>query len=285
MSDRAMSEAAAPIGLSGKLRIAARIAMLAGTLLVAVPLHYLVRPFVRRSPLPRWFLAMVARIAGVRVERIGRPVGRDVFFLANHVSWLDIPALAGASGTAFVAKSEIATFPLIGWLCGLNHTVFVRREARLDVAGRIADLGAALEANRSITIFPEGTTTDGLSLLPFKTAMLKVLEPPPEGVMVQPVLLDYGALAPFVGWVGDESGLANAGKILARRGTIPLKVHFLEPFSPADHPGRKAIAAEARKRIEAALTTALGAPPRPFARDVAAVSYAAPEPPTEQPSS
>jgi len=199
-----------------------------------------------------------------------------VFFLSNHVSWIDIPAIAGSTGTAFVAKAEVADVPVIGWLCRLNRTVFVRREARLDVAGQIALLRDALAGNHAVTIFPEGTTTDGLSLLPFKTAMLKVLEPPPPGVMVQPVLLDYGALAPRIGWIGEESGLANAAKILARRGTFPLRLCFLEPFSPEHHPGRKAIAAEARARIEAELAKALGAPPRPFALDIAAVRYVAP---------
>jgi 1-acyl-sn-glycerol-3-phosphate acyltransferase len=113
-----------------------------------------------------------------------------------------------------------------------------------------------------VTVFPEGTTTDGQSLLPFKSAMLKVLEPPPPGVLVQPVLLDYGALAPLIGWVGDERGVDNALKILARPGTFALNVHFLEPFSPADHPGRKAIAGEGRARIAEALDRALGTRPR-----------------------
>jgi 1-acyl-sn-glycerol-3-phosphate acyltransferase len=265
-----------PATLAGRLRVAARLALLGLAILFAVPLYYLSRIVTRRSPMPRLFLKAVARIMGARVEVVGNPLRRDVFFLSNHVSWIDIPAIAGSTGTAFVAKAEVADVPVIGWLCRLNRTVFVRREARLDVAGQIALLRDALAGNHAVTIFPEGTTTDGLSLLPFKTAMLKVLEPPPPGVMVQPVLLDYGALAPRIGWIGEESGLANAAKILARRGTFPLRLCFLEPFSPEHHPGRKAIAAEARARIEAELAKTLGAPPRPFALDIAAVRYVAP---------
>ncbi len=76
-----------------------------------MPLHYLYRIFAYGSPFPKAFLAGAARIAGARVERIGTPLRRDVFFVANHVSWIDILALAGASGTAFVAKEELSRSP------------------------------------------------------------------------------------------------------------------------------------------------------------------------------
>jgi 1-acyl-sn-glycerol-3-phosphate acyltransferase len=265
--------AAPRIGLAESLRIQGRLVAILLALLIAIPLHYLCHAVARRSPMPRLCLGWITRIVGARVRIVGTPLRRDVFLLANHLSWLDIPALAGASGTAFVAKAEVADTPVIGWLARLNRTVFVRREARLGIAGQINALRDAMAENHAIAVFPEGTTTDGRSLLPFKTSMLKVLEPPPPGVMVQPVLLDYGPLAPWIGWVGDEPGLANALRVLARAGSFPLTVHFLEPFSPADFPGRKAIAAEARARIEAALIAALGGPLRSFALPVEAVRY------------
>lgn len=279
--DRALREAAArgestPISLAGWLRFALRLAALLVALLVCVPLHYLYRLFAYGSPLPRLFLGLAARIAGARVERIGVPLRRDVFFVANHVSWIDILALAGASGTAFVAKAELGRAPVVGWLSRLNRTVFVKRENRLGVAEQINALREALQDNWSITVFPEGTTTDGRSLLPFKTSMLSVLEPPPPGVLVQPVLLDYGPVAEEIGWIGDEGGLNNARRVLARKGTFTVRLHFLEPFSPEEFRGRKAIGARARAAIEAALLTTLGEPLRPFAHDVVPVRYHAP---------
>ncbi|MES2493891.1 MAG: lysophospholipid acyltransferase family protein [Pseudomonadota bacterium] len=251
--------AAEPILLAGRARILRRTLLMLLALLVCVPLHFLYRVFAYGSPFPRLFLALVTRIVGVRIRITGTPLRRDVVFVANHVSWIDIPAMAAASGTAFVAKAEVAAVPIVGWLARLNRTVFVKREARLNVAGHINDLREALADNWAVTVFPEGTTTDGQSLLPFKTAMLNVLEPPPPGVLVQPVLLDYGAMAQWAGWAGDETGAANARRILARAGTFMLTLHFLEPFSPIDFPGRKAIAALARQRIEQALTTAFDA--------------------------
>ena len=264
-----------PLTLAGRCRLLLRAAGLLAALIVTVPLHYLWRLLRLASPWPRIFLGWAARLAGARVEAVGTPLRRDVFFTSNHLSWIDILAIAGQSGTAFVAKEELRRAPVVGWLSTLNRTVFVKRENRMDVAAQIDLLRAALERKWSVTVFPEGTTTDGQSLLPFKTPMLRVLEPPPPGVRVQPVLVDYGAVAEEIGWVGAETGLDNARRLLARRGSFPLRVHFLEPFAPIDFAGRKAIAAESRRRIEAALLATLGKPLRAFAYDVAPVRYAA----------
>ena len=266
-----------PISFLGWLRIITRASLLAVLITVMVPMHYLFRIFAYGSPFPMWFLRFAARISGARVKVHGTHLKRDVFYIANHVSWLDILSLAGACGTAFVAKAELARAPLVGWLAKMNRTVFVKREERMSVANQINSLKEALADNWSVTVFPEGTTTDGQSLLPFKTSMLSVLEPPPPGVMVQPVLIDYGPMAEWIGWIGEEGGLNNAKRVLARKGTFPLHIHFLEPFSPVDFRGRKAIGNEGRKRIEEALLDALGKPLRDFAHDVPPIRYEADE--------
>lgn len=271
-----------PISVAGWLRLTVRALALAALLIVFVPLHYAYRLFAYGSPFPMLFLRYSARICGARVKVEGTHLKRDVFYIANHISWMDILAMAGACGTAFVAKAELAQAPLVGWLASLNRTVFVKRENRMGVAEQINALKEALEDNWAVTVFPEGTTTDGQSLLPFKSSMLSVLEPPPPGVLVQPVFLDYGAVAEWIGWIGEEGGLNNAKRVLARRGTFELRITFLEPFSPEDHRGRKAISLEARRMIEEALCEALGKPLRPFAHDVAPVRYSAQK--TPQPS-
>ncbi|WP_422062018.1 lysophospholipid acyltransferase family protein [Sphingopyxis sp.] len=271
----------APISLRGKARILWRVLLLLLSLIMLVPLHYLYRIVSYGSPFPKLFLFLAARIVGARVVKHGTPLRREVFFISNHVNWVDILSLAGASGTAFVAKAELGDVPVIGWLCRLNRTVFVSREDRGGVADQINRLREALADNWSVTVFPEGTTTDGQSLLPFKTSMMQVLEPPPPSVLVQPVMLDYGPIAEWIGWIGVEAGIDNAKRILARPGTFRLHIHFLEPFHPRDFPGRKAITAEARRRIEDALVRALGRPLRPFPHDVAPVRY---EAQSEQPT-
>lgn len=234
------------------IRIAVRLVALVAALLFALPLHLLWRVLRLPSPWPKLFLGSVGWIIGARRRTIGSPLKRDVVFVSNHLSWMDIPILAGRNGSAFVAKAEARDLPLVGWLCTLNGTIFVRRENRMAVADQINELRDALAETWAITIFPEGTTGDGVALLPFKAALLAVLDPPPPGVLVQPVRIDYGDATAELAWVGDEPGQSHAARVLRRRGSFTATLHFCDPFDPRDYPGRKAIAAEARARIAAA---------------------------------
>lgn len=268
ISPQARAAAAAgtppPLSWVAFVRLWTRIILLALLLILMVPPHYLWRILHISSPWPRYYLGTAARVCGARVKVRGTALRRDAFYISNHVSWVDILAIAGASGTAFVAKAEIRDAPVVGWLATLNRTVFVEREDRLGVAEQINRLRDALAETWSVTVFPEGTTTDGRSLFPFKTPMLKVLEPPPPGILVQPVLLDYGPVSEEIAWIGEESGRNNAVRLLARPGTFRVTVTFLEPFHPRDFTGRKAIAAESRRRIEEALVATIGRPLVPF---------------------
>jgi len=253
-------------------------------LIPLVALHYLWRTWGLLSPWPRRFLGWTGWIAGARTEVLGTPVRRDVVFISNHVSWIDILVIAGASGSAFVAKAEIRAAPVVGWLSTLNRTVFVARDDRNGVGEQIDRLRVALADTWAVTIFPEGTTDDGRSLLPFKSSLLKILEPPPTGVVVQPLLLDYGAVGPEIAWLGNESGQHNALRVLARPGSFRVGVTFLNPFDPALPGGRKAIAAEARSRIGAALAAVTGEPLRRFVGHDAWAKGSVSENPLDSPS-
>lgn len=241
----------------GYVRFAIRIFAMVIACLVCVPLYYVWRLLRLPNPWPRLFLKSIGYICGARVTTIGTPIRRDVFYIANHLSWLDIPIIGGRSGSAFVAKAEIASWPFIGWMCSLNNTVFVSRADRLGVAQQINLLRDAMAETWSVTVFPESTTTDGLTLLPFKSPLLQVLEPPPPGVLVQPVFIDYGAAGRDISWIGEESAQLNAWRLFTRRGSFRVTVHFLDPFDPHDHRGRKAIAAESRRRIAEQLSATL----------------------------
>lgn len=234
------------------LRLSLRILAMAAALTVCLPLHYLWKLGGRPSPWPRRFLGWVARSAGMRVRVVGTPLERDVLFLANHLSWLDILVLAGASGTAFVSKAEVAEVPVVGWLAGLNNTVFVARSERSGVRGQADALRRALASGQPVALFPEGTTDGGPDILPFRASLLAALFPPLPGVLVQPVAIDYGAAADELAWVGEEPGLDNVRKVLSRRGTVPVTLHFLAPVDPASG-DRKALARASRDEIVEAL--------------------------------
>ncbi len=237
------------------LRLAFRVALMAGALIVCLPLHYIWKLATGRSPWPRRFLFWVGRSAGMRTRIVGRPLPDHVLFVSNHESWLDILLLAGATGTAFVAKAEVAEWPVIGWLAGLNDSVFVAREERRGVRGQADALRNALAAGRPVALFPEGTTDGGTQVLPFRPSLLAALYPPLPGVRVQPVAIDYGEAAEFIAWVGVETAAANAKKVVSRPGIVPVTISFLEPIDPAQAGDRKALATAARDEIVAALLT------------------------------
>jgi 1-acyl-sn-glycerol-3-phosphate acyltransferase len=237
------------ISLLGWLRVTVRLTAMILWLLVCVPLYYLVRPFTRHKLVPRLFLGGIAWIAGVTLRYRGEKVQRGAFLLANHVSWIDIPALSWATGTAFVGHDGLASMPLLKWLCRMNDTVFVARYDRTSVTEQVAMVRDAIRDTGALTIFPEGTTSDGTGLLPFKSSLLSALEPLPEGIAVQPVVLDFRPEAANIAWVGEEHGLDNFLRILARRRPVALTVHFLPLLSGADLTNRKTIAAAAREAI------------------------------------
>jgi 1-acyl-sn-glycerol-3-phosphate acyltransferase len=236
----------------GTIRLIFRLAWMVGLLILCVPLHYAWKLFGARSPWPRRFLRWVGRAAGMEATVVGTPLGRDVLFLANHLSWLDILLIAGASGAAFVAKAEVAETPLVGWLAGLNDTVFVARAERHSVRHQADALREALARGQPVALFPEGTTDGGADVLPFRASLLASLFPPLPGVKVQPIALDYGAAAHDLSWIGVENGLDNARKVLRRHGTTPVTLHFLAPVDPSAG-DRKALAHAAREEIVAAL--------------------------------
>ena len=242
------------LSLTGKLRATVRVGSMAMWLLVCVPLYYLSRLLTEPNPWPRRFLAGVARIAGVQVSTRGKIAPGHVLLIANHVSWIDIPALAAATGSTFVGHDGLASVPLIQWLCRMNRTVFVARHDPATVASQVETVRAALSTSKTLTIFPEGTTSDGTGLLPFKSSLLSAFEPLPDGVSAQPVLLDYGAEARDIAWIGEEHGLDNFLRICARAQPLPLTIHYLPALSGDDLQNRKTIAAAARQAMGRAFT-------------------------------
>jgi lyso-ornithine lipid O-acyltransferase len=240
------------------LLCAMRIIWIAVPLLFLLPLHLIWHLLKLPSPWAMLFLRIAARALGARVKVHGTPLRRDVFFVANHLSWHDIPILAGITGTAFVAQDGVRDWPIIGWLATLNRTIFVSRTEKQNVAGQVAELREAIAENWSVTLFPEGTTSDGRQLLPFKQSLFATLAPPPKPMLIQPVLLDFGDAGPDIAWLGEETGWESAWRAFTRPGSYDVDVHFLEPFNPAEMADRKVVCALSRARLASALSATLG---------------------------
>jgi 1-acyl-sn-glycerol-3-phosphate acyltransferase len=230
------------------MRIGLRIAACVAVFSVIGPLQVFLTVFGRRDILPPPFLATIGWLCGLRVSVRGQCAARPVLLIANHLSWLDIFALAGACRTAFAGKDALAIHPFVRWLCEQNDTIFLQRDRRQTVAEQVDALRRALE-HRPLTLFPEGTTSDGHALLQFKSSLLAAVEG--AGVTVQPVALDYRD-AVEIAW-GDQPGLGNIWEILARSSPVYLTIHFLAPLPETMLGNRKAMAPAAQAAIAAAL--------------------------------
>ncbi len=250
-----------PIGLFGPVRFLFRGLAIALLLLCLLPLHYLYRLFGYSSPWPARFCYNVVWICNVRILTEGIRLKEDVFYVSNHLSWLDIPIIGGMTRSAFISQDGIARWPIVGQLAKINNTIFISRTDRASVRKQVEIIGEALKEHQPITIFPEGTTTDGTSLLPFKPPLFAVLAPPPRGIRVQPILLDYYGKGPEFAWIGTEGAPHNAWRVLCRRNVINCRIVFLAPFDPAQCNDRKEIAATARERIRHTLSASLGGKP------------------------
>lgn len=236
-----------------------RLAGLALLFLACLPLHLVARA-LGRSPWPRRFLKGAAWICGADVRCQGAPATRGTLLVANHVSWLDIPVLAGATGCAFVSKAELRDHPFLRWIADQNRTIYVDRAERRAIHGQAALLTEGLKRDQPLALFPEGTVGDGGRLLPFKPSLLSAVAPPPEGVVIRPAAIDYGAVATRIGWGTGEPGKANFLRVLGRKGRFPVVVRLLGALPP--DPDRKLLARAAHDAIAAALAPSGMAPAR-----------------------
>ncbi len=215
-------------------------------LLIAVaPIHIATKWIAGRSSWPPRFLAAAAWILGVRARRTGEAIGPHALLVANHTSWLDILILGGWANTAFVSKDELG-HPLIHWLADQNSTVYVTRSNRAGAKDQAVAVAKALEGDKPVTVFPEGTTGPGTRLLPFRSTLLEAANFAAKDVEIRPVVLDYGAAAGEVGWY-YEPGKRNILRLLNRPGPLPVTVDVLPPLDRTGN--RKQLTEQARRKI------------------------------------
>jgi 1-acyl-sn-glycerol-3-phosphate acyltransferase len=226
-------------------RAALRIAGLLLLFAVLAPVHVITKLISGRSPWPPRFLAAAAWIVGARVRRKGRRIARHTLLVSNHVTWLDILVLGGATNCAFVSKAELG-HPSIHWLADQNATVYVKRSHVKGAKNQAIAIARSLEGRKPVVLFPEGTTGPGTHLLPFRSTLLEAANFAAKDVAIRPVAMDYGAAAGEIGWY-EHSGKENVLRLLGRKGTLPVTVHVLPPLDRSGD--RKTLAHEAREAI------------------------------------
>jgi len=230
-------------------RAALRIAGLLGLFAVLAPIHIVTRRLSGRSPWPPRFLAAATWIVGARVRLEGDRIQRHSLLVSNHASWLDILVLGGATHCAFVSKDELG-HPLIHWLADQNATVYVKRSHVKGAKDQAIAIAKALERDKPVALFPEGTTGPATHLLPFRSTLLEAAKFAAKDVEIHPVAIDYGDAAAEVGW-WQEPGKRNVLRLLGRRGTLPVTVRVLPALDRSGD--RKQLAERAREEIARSL--------------------------------
>jgi 1-acyl-sn-glycerol-3-phosphate acyltransferase len=245
------------------LVIFAGLALMLALRLIERPLFGLNRPWT--PGLTRVVCTASFTILGIGFRQTGTPMRGPGAAVANHSSWLDIFALNARKRIYFVSKSEVAAWPGIGWLARATGTVFIARKG--TEAKAQADLFAArLKAGHRLMFFPEGTSTDGQRVLPFKPTLFAAFFAPDlrDLLQVQPVTVIWqappGADPRFYGWWGDMEFGAHLLAVLAspRQGSVEVVYH--PPLRVADFPDRKALAMACEAAVRGALPVA---PPQP----------------------
>lgn len=228
--------------------------LLTGTILASgVALTCLARrPRPWLPALVTWWLRRLWRCLALEVCCRGTPA-QGALLVANHVSWLDVPVLGGATPLRFVSKAEVRQWPLVGWLAATAGTLFLQRGAHQSSAMALV-VARELQRGTSIAIFPEGTTSDGRALGRFHARLFAAVEH--NGAPVQPVAIRYGRgaepdeTAPFI---GEDNLLAHLWRVL-RHPALTVDVAFLPPM-PATEMRRRELADAARAAIASHLSS------------------------------
>ena len=220
-------------------------------------------PLPRRTQqrVQRLWCGAVASSAGLEVRATGEPARGPgaVLYLVNHVSYFDVPAFGALVDATFVAKSEVAGWPLFGQFSRLTSTVFIPRRAHRS-AEQVQLLKARLAKGENLILFPEGTNSDGTDVLPFKSSLLHTASPDVTGVpvTVQPVSLAFtrlrtgepltGELGDLYAWVGAEDMFPHLWRALGGPGAV-VRIVFHAPLDAAASRDRKHIARAAEDAV------------------------------------
>lgn len=223
---------------------------------------------VKRT-LPLLWHRIARRIIDLKVSVKGDFVSkRPLLLVANHISWLDIIALASVAPVSFIAKSEVASWPGVGVLAGLQRTVFVRRALRSKTGQKADEISRRLREGDVLVLFAEGTSTDGSYVLPFRSALLGGAQravDDNEVITIQPVALAYTGLhglpsgyadRAVTGFYGDMDMAPHLWDIL-KRGAVDVTISFGTEVIVDDLADRKELASLLEKQVRGLKTAAL----------------------------
>jgi 1-acyl-sn-glycerol-3-phosphate acyltransferase len=239
-----------PLALWRILR--ALVHVLHGALLCALAFPFL-SPDKQRHTVGWWSRRML-RMLGISLASRGTPRGGATLVVANHVSWLDILAINAVQPARFVSKDDVRGWPLIGWLVACGGTLFIERERKRDALRVVHQVADALKQGQTIAVFPEGTTSDGVGLLPFHANLLQAAIS--TDTPIQPVALRFSdaqhRVSPAAAYVGDTHLLQSLWRVVAAP-RLSAQLSWL-PAIDTRHADRRALAARLQQAILAEIS-------------------------------
>ena len=174
----------------------------------------------RDERLQKWARTMLKRL-GVELKIVGAPAqAGPMLLVSNHVSWVDIVALYVACPCRFVSKADVERWPLVGALATGGGTLFMRRESRRDAMRTVQRMAQALKNGDILAVFPEGTTSDGSSVLPFHSSLIQAAisaDVPVQAAALQILNSKSGESSRAVSYMGDESLVGSIWRTLRAR--------------------------------------------------------------------
>jgi len=232
-------------------------------LLILIPAWVVARPWWRslRQRVTRHWFRVLARMLGLRISVAGAPADGPVLRVANHISWLDVVVLNAIAPSVFVAKAEVAQWPLLGWMASWLGTLFLRRGDVLSSQRLTEIMGWQFRRAEVVTLFPEGTTGNGAVLGKFHARLYQPALS--TRTAVQPIAIAYpdvaadGKTHPLAPFLGAQTLLDHLWRLLGER-ELPVSVVFLPALSAADT-DRRELARRSRDAIERALMQQAGA--------------------------
>jgi len=228
--------------------------VLLGLRLIERPLFGVYRPVTPYVSRAVFRTALV--VLGIRFHRHGRPMAQPGGVVSNHASWLDIVAHNAAQPVYFVSKAEVGRWPVIGPLARAVGTVFIRRDPR-DAAAQKQQFEARLKAGHRLLFFPEGTSSDGLQVLPFKSTLFAAFfsDDLRDISHIQPMSVHYtapgGQEPQFYGWWGEMEFGPHLLRVLAARRQGRIDVMFHPALKVSDFEDRKALGQAAEQAVRA----------------------------------
>lgn len=226
---------------------------------------------VDRTPYARACFSAAARSLGLRIRCQGVLPEGPVLFVSNHISWSDIPVLGGIARLRFLSKAEVARWPLIGWLAGHAGTLFIQRgggraaQTREEITRTLAD-------GQSVLVFPEGTTTDGLRVLPFHSRLLPAAVE--AEVAIQPISIGYlrnGGPDPVAPFIGDDAFESHLLRLL-RQPAADVVVIFHQPVQVLAGDNMAVLAQELHQTVASGLESIYKGTPAVTSSSVASLT-------------